>query len=611
MQPNQEYLNRIKQTSPPELIHRFKRLHRIRNLRAAATNGGVRFAVPPLSRQRIDSLVLPDLYFAAKVEPDGGSQASPSAFFQNAVAQSTFDTQNASRYFADVEAANGDRDIRQVWEPARLQALLEILHSPAPHPDEALQRKSELLVKEHLFGWLRANPFLMGPHWMSPMECGLRIPVFVYALKKLPNLEDEEIEVIGRGIYEHAWWIFRNLSLYASLGNHTICEATGLIFAGALFGDKGEAPQWLARGIELLESERDHQILDDGGPAEQSLGYHRFVLDLYGLCADLLERNRLHDCGRIIERLEPAETFLAAFTVVGATPAIGDCDDGHAVGPNLHPKRQTPASLPGPVTTFEPSGYTVFRPGADVLLTFDHGPLGMAPLYNHGHADALSITLTVNGFPVFVDPGTYRYNGVPDHRRYFKGTRAHNTVTVNGRDQAVQQTGFIWSAPYRTELLAARKLDGGFFIAAENDGYARLANPVRHKRTLLMLDPQHFLVRDTFRGRGSHAFQLNFHLHPDVVAERSEHGWRLAHGGAVVYLALLLGSDDFEVVRGRKEPLMGWYSPAYGVLQETSVLSLTRKGKPGDVVFLTGISVNAPLSKDQFTEKAQCILNTA
>ena len=71
--------------------------------------------------------------------------------------------------------------------------------------------------------------------------------------------------------------------------------------------------------------------------------------------------------------------------------------------------------------SFPEAGYAVIRT-PEILFTFDYGPLGMAPLYNHGHADALSITLSVNGDLLIVDPGTYAYNGVPEFRRYFKGT---------------------------------------------------------------------------------------------------------------------------------------------------------------------------------------------
>ncbi|MGA7878861.1 MAG: alginate lyase family protein, partial [Desulfoferrobacter sp.] len=299
---------------------------------------------------------------------------------------------------------------------------------------------------------------------MSAMECGLRIPVFIAALKILDNLTESERRFILKATYEHAWLTARRLSLYSSLGNHTVAECVGLIFAGGLFRDDPLAQQWLSTGIRILEQESVHQILDDGGPAEQSLNYHRFVLDLYWLAVDFLEKNQLHDCAALRQRLDEGEEFLAAFKgCKNEMPSIGDSDDGHAVAPGLSPERRSKQGKSFPknqqnVTTYPESGYTLVLAPYGIELTFDHGFLGMALLYNHGHADALSITLYKDGRPFLIDPGTYRYNGAGDFRAYFKGTRAHNTVAVDGKDQAKQVTSFIWDRPYKVSRVA--KIEG-------------------------------------------------------------------------------------------------------------------------------------------------------
>ena len=234
-------------------------------------------------------------------------------------------------------------------------------------------------------------------------------------------------EEIAAGIFRHAWWIERRLSLYASLGNHTVCEALGLVFAGALFQHGSGGRRWLKKGLALLNQELAHQVLRDGGPVEQSLAYHCFVLDLYWLAADFIQRNRLADLSGWRERLIRGERFLKAFEVEGVCfPAIGDSDDGFAVAPGLAPRRPEVSTVGPGAHLFPDAGYSVFR--------FDNGPLGMAPLYNHGHADALSVSLACQRRPILVDPGTFRYSGAPTWRRYFKSTRAHNTVSVDGDD---------------------------------------------------------------------------------------------------------------------------------------------------------------------------------
>jgi hypothetical protein len=67
------------------------------------------------------------------------------------------------------------------------------------------------------------------------MESGLRIPVFLYALTNLKDLSRAEADRILSSLYVHAWWISKRLSLYSSLGNHTIAEAAGLVFGGVVF----------------------------------------------------------------------------------------------------------------------------------------------------------------------------------------------------------------------------------------------------------------------------------------------------------------------------------------------------------------------------------------
>jgi len=255
--------------------------------------------------------------------------------------------------------------------------------------------------------------------------------------------------------------------------------------------------------------------------------------------------------------------------------------------------------------TFPESGYTVVR-DANFLLTFDHGPLGMAPLCNHGHADALSLTLSVNGRPVIVDPGTYRYNGDPEFRRYFKGTRAHNTVNVDGLDQAVQETGFIWSSPFKTELTRNEALADGWLLEACHDGYGRLKDPVDHKRIVSFFEGSHFLIRDAFSGTGVHDFELNFHLHPDVRVKRQDSWWRLGAGGSEIFIRLFEG-PDFTSVAGQENPPFGWFSPAYGIKVKSGVLSSRKRGSAGEVSFLAAISLGQPLEPESYLERADAL----
>ena len=251
---------------------------------------------------------------------------------------------------------------------------------------------------------------------------------------------------------------------------------------------------------------------------------------------------------------------------------------------------------------FPEAGYTVIRT-PEILFTFDHGPLGMAPLYNHGHADALSITLSVNGDLLIVDPGTYAYNGVPEFRRYFKGTRAHNTVTIDKEDQALQETEFIWRHPYMARLSGVSELNEGLRLEGTHNGYERLKDPVTHIRKILFSDGELFLIQDNFRGNGLHEFELNYHLHPDTMTEEQTDGWWLiAHKRTRLYLRLLDGSC-FNYFEGQDNPVFGWYSPSYGVRLKSGVLSHNKRGYSNDVSFVTAICINRPRQMQELLKK--------
>jgi hypothetical protein len=503
-----------------------------------------------------------------------------------------FEKKHRETFFSKVSCQADDPDVRAVWETGRLQHLMLLMTFLKTEESESKRVEIEEFVKTNLLKWINDNSFLYGPHYMSVMECGLRVPVFLQALYDLEELNKEEQNKIYQAIYQHGWLIRKRLSLYSSLGNHTVTECLGLVMAGALFSNDFQGREWLNIGIRLLEQEAEHLILSDGGPMEQSLNYHRFVLDLYWLAVDFLKKNNLHDCSRLKNRLQLGETFLKAFLGPdGSVPAIGDSDDGYAVAPGLHPEYVLQDStVLEEIKTFPTSGYTVIHNGNGLRLTFDHGPLGMPPLYNHGHADGLSMTLSLGEHDFLIDPGTYQYNGDAELRTYFKGTRAHNTVCVDEENQAEQLTGFIWDKPYNIEWTRKTTPDGYEVIRASHDGYKRLPHPVIHQRRLVYEPSAFILVEDSFRGTGRHNFALHFHLHPDVLVEQDDSWYHLKNNGRKLCLQVMDG--QFDQVKGRKGPLLGWFSPAYGTLEETTTLHIAMDGESGEVSFITLIGID-------------------
>jgi hypothetical protein len=233
---------------------------------------------------------------------------------------------------------------------------------------------------------------------------------------------------------------------------------------------------------------------------------------------------------------------------------------------------------------FPSGGYLTNRSGwnpGDDQFVFDCGGLGLLG-GGHGHADALSFILSSGNRELLVDPGTALYNGSPRWRNYFRSTRAHNTVVVDGEDQAVPGSTFNWNTSYSSRMVRHFAFPGAEYAEAEHDGYLRLPSPVIHRRRVLHVDPHCWVIADDFRGEGAHSFETFFHFAPlanvtlDPRKSLTGISLRLAdreHGLSFAFFAS--NAVQAEIIRGAKDPIQGWYSSAYGDTQPAPVLRAT------------------------------------
>jgi hypothetical protein len=101
---------------------------------------------------------------------------------------------------------------------------------------------------------------------------------------------------------------------------------------------------------------------------------------------------------------------------------------------------------------------------------------------------------------VLIDPGKFEYVGENSDHDRFRGTRAHNTLLIAGRDQVDPKGPFGWQRLPRIQ--AEGWISGKTFdlFVGSHDGYSRLANPVFHRRFVFALKSGFCLVRDLALG---------------------------------------------------------------------------------------------------------------
>jgi hypothetical protein len=498
-------------------------------------------------------------------------------------------------------------DSKVTWELNRQQHLVTLakafrLTGDARYADEILRQWRQ---------WQADNPYPVGINWASSLEASFRSLSWIWTyhiLKGSPGLTDFRAEWL-RGLELHGRHIERYLSTYFSPNTHLLGEGVGLFFLGVLCPELASAERWKARGWEIVVREAVRQVQPDGFHFEQSTYYHVYALDFFLHSAVLARANNILVPQSLEESLEKMLTALCLLGRAGLPPKFGD-DDGGRV---FDPRRNRSDDLLDPLATgailFNRGDYksaaaglleeTIWLLGVEgvrqwdnieatpramgsaalpsagfYLLTASHpatqlvvyaGPQGTQS-GGHGHAGALSVCLQSRGCALLLDPGTYQYVGENGDRDLFRGTAMHNTLRVDGENQAETATPFSWKR--LTQSKAEQWTQGESFdlVVASHDGYRRLVPPVVHRRWVLSLKNGVYLVRDVVEGHGKHELDISWHLGQDLEFTR-ESAFRVK--GTRQGLAFLAAQGHGWAQEVRKEAC----SPVYGQKAPMTVLN--------------------------------------
>jgi hypothetical protein len=513
---------------------------------------------------------------------------------------------------------------KHVWEVNRLQFLPLIALRYRQTKDVRFLKQFQHLVTQ----WAEANPYLVGVNWYSNIEVNIRLIVWFFSWEILEASSLAEENSVFRAfvhqiwvptIYQHCQYSYQNPSKFSSANNHLISEHAGL-FVAASYWNFAESAQWAAHARRGLEQEIIAQHSPQGVNKEEAAEYIQFITDFFLIPYVVAERSRQPFSQRYLSMLENILDYI--FSLMdqrGNIPYYGDEDDGKVIFFDSDPpdnfcsllvsgvilfknsawKRRTGAidnknlilfsekgrevyedvaadMSPPPSKFYAQEGHFILRAASEAQETYVHldaAPLGFLSIAAHGHADALSWVLHVDGRPVVVDVGTYTYHTEPDWRSYFIGTLAHNTVRIDGQDQAQSTGPTLWSDHYQVEVLRSQTSDVHDLVVAKHNGYQRLG--VTHQRTLSLDKKTHRLriVDDIILSRpGEHLLEMPLHLHPSVTVEPTAQAFRLTTAGARPVTVHPDPALTLSVVRGQTDPILGWYSASFQQKEPTSVL---------------------------------------
>lgn len=512
-------------------------------------------------------------------------------------------------------------DIKYLWEPNRHIELVTLAQAWHLSKDLKYAQGCKILLSS----WLDQCPYPLGVNWTSSLEHGIRLLNWAVAWQLLggyssPLFDGENGQKFQRrwldAIFQHCHFIAGHFSKYSSGNNHLLGEYMGLFIGALMWPCWAESSGWLKLAMNGFESEALKQNAPDGVNREQALWYHHEVTDMMFLCGLAAKENGLNFSDDYWERIEAMLDFIASvMDISGNVPMIGDSDDGRMVNlsreENFNVYRSllaTGAVLFGRADFAHKAGRLDDKSrwllGAEAVVRFDDllvtspaqdsvkrlfpdggycvlgselntpneirilakaGPLGYLSIAAHGHADALSFTLSVGGHPILIDPGTFAYHTQQVWRDYFRGTSAHNTIRVDAQDQSVSGGSFMWLKHAKARCLSWESNETHDRWLAEHDGYLRLSDPVRHQRQL-MLDKiaNRITVTDNLECKHQHMVEMHWHFSETCsVFIDEEH----AHIDTPDVSLLLRWPNGLSarLACGEDAPPMGWISKSLDV----------------------------------------------
>ena len=481
-------------------------------------------------------------------------------------------------------------DHKNIWELSRHQHLVLVAQAFVLTGDS---RYCDF-VKGQLRHWWRENPFQCGINWASALEVAMRALSWIWIFHFLgPGMDDAFRREILMELYRHGLHLEYNLSLYFSPNTHLLGEALALHAIGRLFPNFPRSSAWRKMARSILVEEFSKQVHADGGYFEQSTYYHVYALDMF-LFHHLLEP--LPDP----DRLRSMAEFLAAVIAPdGTLPFLGDDDGGrffypfgprggfaratlatcsavlgqeyfHYSEPDLLERDlldqaawwlgpQVMAANPATLTLrssryFPQSGLVSMRSG-DVRVLFDAGEFGPWG-GGHSHSDTLSFVAAAGQREILIDPGTYTYVGDPEWRNRFRGSAFHNTIRVDGRDQADPAGPFRWLNKPGVEVLSWHTTPALDTLEAVCT-YAG----IRHRRHLSFAKEERLLtILDVVEGEGEHEIEQFWHA-GEPVSEIAPGRWRIGE------CAELTVEPD-----ARSEIVEGWRSDVLGAKRPAPVI---------------------------------------
>ncbi|ADU32144.1 alginate lyase family protein [Evansella cellulosilytica] len=400
--------------------------------------------------------------------------------------------------------------------------------------------------------WITQNIDVYDPNLWDPYVVSKRLINWILYFDFISKYTDFEInEKYLRSLHTKLQYLKENPEYYLR-ANHLIMDGKGLVIGGVFLEDK----EAVSKGLFILRTEYEEQVMRDDFHYERTTSYHVEVLEHYVTVYLVLLRNEyIDEANEIKGKLNGM--FVSLYNIImpnGEIPLLNDSTLDYPIKANdllesaailfNDPKYIKYSGSTISIYNYKlfgeqglkvfnglkpylgfnetnvilkDSGYYIIKDRikeGDLYLLFDCGDCG--PDYNlaHAHADSLNVILTIGNKKFLEDSGTYTYQ-ISSERDYYRSTAAHNTVTIDEKSSSQVWKAFRVAKRAKSKMLTYSDNETFTIISAEHDGYTKVLDKdkIIHNRTVIYFKKHGFLIIDNLYGKINerHSVSLNYY----------------------------------------------------------------------------------------------------
>jgi heparan-sulfate lyase len=359
--------------------------------------------------------------------------------------------------------------------------------------------------KEHDYAWRSIEAGIRGHNWTGLYQR------FIDS----PNFTSEVLVAFLNSLFDHADFL---MTVYRTKSNWGLMEAEGMAFIAITFPEFKDAENWRTEAFRRLNNEIGLQVYSDGHQRELAMGYHLGCINWFLRTYELSKMNEIENAFpesylKMIEKM--CEVPMKLCHPDGTNAQFGDAWTGT---PGQHSERflewaekfkrddflylatdgkqgkkpdSTAFALPQ-------SGLYSMKSGWDknaISLVLKCGPDGGG----HSQPDNGTFELYAGGRNLMPDAGSFIYSGDPEGRAWFRQTKVHQTLTLNGENSKYAPKLLLWQPGENLDILVV-----------ENQSYENLT----HRRSVFFVDKEYFVIVDEAIGNATGDVDIHFQLAP-------------------------------------------------------------------------------------------------